>query len=41
VIKKHEADFIQVNGRTLMRDDRDFYKEDYDKYKVIIIIEKL
>ena len=34
IIKKHESDFLQINGRPLQKDDREFYKDDFEKYKV-------
>ena len=34
IIKRHESDFMQINGRALQKEDREFYKDDYEKYKV-------
>jgi hypothetical protein len=34
IIKKCESEFIKSNGRPLTKEDREFHKEDFEKYKV-------
>ncbi len=34
LIKKYESEFVKINGRTLSKEDREFHKEDFEKYKV-------
>jgi hypothetical protein len=34
VIKKYENDFNKATGRNLSKEDRDYHKEDFEKYKV-------
>ncbi len=34
VIKKIESDFMRTNGRQLTKDDREYHKEEFEKYKV-------
>lgn len=41
IIKKHENDFMQINGRALQKDDREYYKDDFEKYKVCYYVLKI
>lgn len=34
-IKKIEADFFKATGRQLTKEDREYHREDFEKYKVI------
>lgn len=34
MIKKYESDFTKATGRPLSKEDREFHKEDFEKYKV-------
>jgi hypothetical protein len=38
LIKKYESEFVKINGRTLSKEDREFHKEDFEKYKVSDLI---
>ena len=38
IIKKFDSDFFQINGRTLQKDDREFYKDEFEKYKVFCFV---
>jgi hypothetical protein len=33
-IKKYESEFAKANNRSLNKEDREFHKEDFEKYKV-------
>ena len=33
-IKKFESDFNKANNRSLNKEDREFHKEDFERYKV-------
>ena len=37
LIKKYEIDFSKTNGRSLNKEDREFHKEDFERYKVCSI----
>ena len=34
MIKKYETDFIKATGRQLSKEDREYHKEDFERYKV-------
>ena len=34
LIKKYETDFIKATGRQLSKEDREYHKEDFERYKV-------
>jgi hypothetical protein len=34
LIKKYETDFIKATGRQLTKEDREYHKEDFERYKV-------
>lgn len=34
LIKKYEIEFARVNGRALSKEDREYHKDDFEKYKV-------
>jgi hypothetical protein len=36
LIKKYETDFIKTTGRQLSKEDREYHKEDFERYKVNI-----
>ena len=37
LIKKYEAEFTKQSGRPLSKDDREFHKEDFERYKVPVL----
>ena len=49
LIKKYEYEFIKSTGRKLTKDDREYHKDDFEKYKIVkaklklidVLIEKL
>ncbi len=34
IIKKYEIEFIKQSGRPLSKEDREFHKDDFERYKV-------
>ena len=39
-IKKYESEFSKTNGRSLNKEDREYHKEDFERYKVLINVNK-
>ena len=37
-IKKYESEFNKANNRSLNKEDREFHKEDFERYKVSFFI---
>jgi hypothetical protein len=37
VIKKYEMEFTKQSGRPLSKEDREFHKEDFERYKVSLV----
>ena len=37
VIKKYEVEFTKQSGRPLSKEDREFHKEDFERYKVSLV----
>lgn len=35
VIKKYEIEFSKINNRSLNKEDREFHKEDFERYKIL------
>lgn len=33
-IKKYESEFTKATGRALSKEDREYHKDDFEKYKV-------
>jgi hypothetical protein len=36
IIKKYEIEFTKQNGRALVKEDREFHKDEFERYKVKI-----
>ena len=34
-IKKHELEFVKQMGRPLNKEDREYHKEDFERYKIL------
>lgn len=39
IIKKYEAEFVKQTGRQLTKEDREFHKDEFERYKVCSLIE--
>lgn len=37
-IKKYESDFNKANNRSLNKEDREFHREDFERYKVSFLL---
>lgn len=37
-IKKYESEFTKATGRALSKEDREYHKDDFEKYKVANLV---
>jgi len=37
-IKKYETEFMKSTGRPLAKEDREFHKDDFERYKVSLLL---